>query len=435
MNVSVATVFPELYSEFLKTSLIKRAHEQEKVGFDVVGFSHFCEPKERLDGPTVGHGAGMAIRPEVLERTVEALEHKHGKAFKIFFTPQGEKFTQDTAKKFADILQTQKHIMLIAGRYEGIDDRAQRYYADSEISIGDYVLMGGDLPAMVVMEALLRHIPGVVGKADSVDQDSFSGPFVDYPTYTVPPREWKGMSIPDVLLSGNHAEIQKLREEISIKRSVREHFEWLRSHCVSPKDRKNAAGHIPSHYVALLHDEVIVGQDGRVGTSSVTSLDIHDIARSAKTYGIKEYFVVTPLEDQQKIVQTILGFWHGAGIEYNKQRSEAVELVTLMASLDETIKSIEQKEGKPPLIIATSARAVSDAPLITYGDQKEVWSHDRPVLFIFGTAQGISSDTIKRSDFLLLPLEGFSGYNHLSVRSATAIILDRWLGINLCKSI
>jgi len=432
MKISVATVFPDLYSEFLKTSLVNRAHEKGVVKFDVVGFSDFCTPKERLDGSAVGHGSGMVIRPEVLERIVDAQEDKHGKAFKIFLTPQGKKFDQNMARELATILKDKKHLMLVAGRYEGIDQRAQSHYADKEVSIGDYVLMGGDLPAMVLIESFLRYVPGVVGKAESVEEDSFSGPFIDYPTYTVPPHEWKDKSVPEVLFSGNHAEIKKWREEISIKRSVREHFEWLRSHCVSMEDRKKAGSHIPPHYIALLHDDVVV-KGGRVGTSSVTSLDIHDIARSAKTYGIKEYFLVTPLNDQQKIVKKILEFWRNGGIEYNKQRSEAVKLLTVEPSLDETIKAIEQKEGKRPLIIATSARSVAEAPVITYKDQETVWSKDQPILFIFGTAQGLSSETIKRCDYVLLPLEGFSEFNHLSVRSAVAIILDRWLGINLSK--
>jgi len=433
MKVSVLSVFPNLYQDFLKTSLVKRAQEDGYVSFDVAGFSDFCKPKERLDSPTVGHGAGMAIRPEVVQRAVQGLEKKNGTAYRIFLTPQGKKLDQERVKKLAEIFQKKEHVLLVAGRYEGIDARAQEKYADLEISIGDYILMGGDLPAMVLLESVLRYLPGVVGKAESVHNDSFSGAFVDFPTYTAPPREWEGQAIPEILLSGNHAAIEKWRQEVSASWSVREHFEWLRSHCFQKKDKELAAQYIPEHFIALLHDEVII-QQGQVGTSSVTSLDMHDIARSAKTYGIKEYFVVTPLEDQKKIVNKILEFWRESGIEYNKQRHEAVKLLSLVDSLDDVIETIIKKTGKKPLIVGTSAQSVGHAKVITYKDQSEVWAQDRPILFIFGTAKGLAKQVLERCDYLLLPIEGFTNFNHLSVRSAVAVILDRWLGINLSKS-
>lgn len=429
MDVSVVTVFPDLYQQFFQTSLIKRAQEKGIFSFDVRAFSSFCEPKERIDGPTVGHGFGMAIRPEVMERAVEAQEKKYGKAYRIFFTPQGRKLDQALVREIAPVFAQQQHVMLVAGRYEGIDERAQKEYADLEISIGDYVLMGGDLPAMVFLEAVSRFLPGVVGKDESVEKDSFSGPFVDFPTYTTPPRSWKGHDIPEVLLSGNHAAMNEWRTQEAAKRSVLHHFSWVRGHCPDKKDRALVQNYIPHHYCALMHGEVLV-EGGRVGNSSVTSIDIHDIARSSRTYGLKEYYVVTPLEDQQKIVQAILGFWSTSGIDYNQSRADAVERVRLAATMQEVIDQIEKKEGVKPLVVATSARAVPGIEPITYFDQHKVWAHKRPVLFIFGTAQGLSHELIARCDYLLGPLEGFSNFNHLSVRSAAAIIFDRWLGIN-----
>lgn len=432
MNISIATVFPDLYREFLQTSLIKRSQEKEIVSFDVVSFASFCQPKERLDGPTVGHGSGMAIRPEVIERMVNGQEEKHGSAYKIFLTPQGRKLDQKLAVELSSLFLKNSHIMLVAGRYEGCDDRAQSEYADLEVSIGDYVLMGGDLPAMVLLETVMRHIPGVVAKEDSIEQDSFMGPFLDFPTYTVPPREWKGRQVPEVLLSGNHAAMNAFRKEKAVSRSVKEHFGWVRARCIKKDDKKLAYASMPAHYVVLMHDHVLV-QDGVVGTSSVTSLDIHDIARSCSTYGIKGYALVTPLVDQRKIVETILDFWHGAGIQYNNNRAEAVELVSLEESLEKVIAAIESKEGKKPLLVATSAKMQEGVPSITYYDQTTVWKEDRPVLFIFGTAKGLSSELIKSCDYLLLPIGGFTEFKHLSVRSAVAVVLDRWMGINLSR--
>ncbi len=433
MNISIATVFPDLYRDFLNTSLIKRLQEKEIASYDVVSFSSFCNPKERIDAPAVGHGAGMVIRPEVVERLVDAQDKKWGKSYKIFLTPQGKKLDQTLSEQLAKIFQEQKHVMLLAGRYEGIDQRAHEEYADLEVSIGDYVLMGGDLAAMVLLEAVMRYVPGVVGKDDSVAMDSFSGTFVDFPTYATPAKDWRGHSVPEILTSGNHAALKNHRNDKAAQRSVRGHFGWVKNHCRTKEDKSLVSKHMPHHYLVLMHDNVLV-QDGKIGTSSVTTLDIHDIARSCCTYGVKNYFLVTPLVDQHKIVETMLNFWHGAGIDYNRGRAQAVDLVQLSQSLDQVIADIEKKEGKKPLLVATSAKQQGDASQrITFFDQDKVWVHDRPVLLIFGTAKGLSDELINRCDFLLLPIDGFTEFNHLSVRSAAAIILDRWMGINLTE--
>lgn len=430
MNISILTLFPDLYSPFLNTSLIRRAQENNSVSFDVFNLFTLAQPKERIDSPSFGHGAGMLLRPAIVEKGINQQEERFGKAYKIFFSPQGKKLDQVELKKIYAAAQERGHVMLIPARYEGMDARVEEYYADALVSVGDFVLMGGDLPAMVLLEGLLRYVPGIVGKAESVEKESFSGAFVDYPEYT-DPVEWHGMTVPDVVRSGNHKALQEWRMDKAAEKTVLGHFDWLRAHAVSQEDRKRAAQFIPNHYVALMHTQVVVPENAE-GTSSVTSIDIHDISRSAKTYGLQEYFIVTPLADQKKIVQTLLDFWHtGTGITYNPQRHSAVKHARLADSLDEVIAAIEKKEGVKPLLIATSARSVEGVRTITYHDQAEVWSHNKPVLFVFGTARGLSTSVMQRCDYVLLPIEGFSQFNHLSVRSAAAIIFDRWLGINL----
>jgi len=319
--------------------------------------------------------------------------------------------------------------MLVPARYEGMDARAEEYYADEIVSVGDFVLMGGDLAAMMLLEATARYIPGVVGKQESVAEESFSGPFVEYPHYTEP-LEWKGMRVPEILRSGNHAAIEKWRMQQAAQRTVFGHFEWLRSSSMTQHECEIAQHFIPHHYCALLHENVLIGPHKKKGTTSVTSLDLHDIARSARTYGLKGYFVVTPLIDQQKIVNRLLEFWRTEGLEYNKERAEAIKLVEVVDHVDDAMAKIEAIEGVKPLIISTSARPVGHAELISFYDQKQVWAYKRPILFIFGTGKGLEEAMIKRADFLLKPLEGFSDFNHLSVRSAAAIVFDRWMGIN-----
>lgn len=430
MNVSILTVFEQLYNPFIHTSLVGRAQEKAIVHIDVQSFFSYVQPKERIDAPTFGPGAGMLIRPDVVQKAIEDKEQKYGKAFKIFFSPRGEKITQRTFEKIATQAQECGHLMIIPARYEGMDARIEEEYADMILSAGDFVIMGGDVPAMLLLEGVLRLLPGVVGKQESVARESFNGPFVDFPSYTEP-VEWMGKAVPDVIRSGNHAAIESWRTEHAVQAAVRDHFQWVRSQKLADADKKLAKKYIPSHYVALMHSDVLVGDERKPGVTSVTSLDIHDIARSAKTYGVQDYFIVTPLLDQQKIVSKLLNFWNkGVGVEYNQCRHTAIQLVNLIGSFDEVVEKIEKKEGKKPLVIATSAQVTQAQQVISYYDQKKVWEHDRPVLLIFGTGQGLSPEMVQRCDYLLLPIHGFVGFNHLSVRSAVAIILDRWLGVN-----
>ena len=327
-------------------------------------------------------------------------------------------------------IQLCDHLMLLPARYEGMDARAEEVYADMIVSVGDCVLMGGDIPAMMLLEGVLRLIPGVVGKVSSVTQDSFSGPYVDYPSYTYP-VVWHNKEVPAVLRSGDHGAVDAWRHMQAVERTVFHHFAWLRAYALDDIQKKEVEKIIPPHYAALMHTDVMVGTAKTIGTTSVTSLDIHDIARSARTYGIHEYYIVTPLTDQQKVVQKLLDFWQdGPGRPYNPNRFEAVNQVSVQDSFDAVCARIQEQTGQRPVVIATSAVAVDHPGLITYHDQERVWSHKRPVLIIFGTGRGLAPFIIERADYLLVPLEGFRQFNHLSVRSAAAIIFDRWLGIN-----
>jgi len=405
LQISIVSVFPELHKQFISTSLIGRAQEKGLIRTEVMSFAHFCAPKERIDAPTVGHGVGMVIKPEVVARAVMYFEEKYGAAFKVFFSPQGKVLT------------------------EGMDVRVEELYADLVISIGDYVVMGGDLPAQVFLESVLRHIPGVVGKAESVEQDSFTTAFFDYPQYALP-VSWKSKDIPEVLLSGNHAVIDVWRKKEAAKKTVLERFDWFRSHVKSPEEKKLGAMYVPSHYVVLMHSQVYVKDGGVAGNTSITSMDLHDIARSCATYGIENYFVVSALADQHRIVDRFLEFWKSdEGRKYNPTRAQALERMRLVFNFSDVIHEIERKEGKSPLVLTTSARSIAHTNKIQFTDQSLVWQQERPVLLIFGTGQGLSNELIAQSDFLLPPVGGLTSYKHLSVRSAAAIVLDRWLGI------
>ncbi len=434
MKISILTIFPELYDAFLKTSIIARAQEKGLLQFNIIRFSDLCEPKVRIDEPTVGPGVGMILTPSVVESAIEIAEAKWGKGYKIFFSPRGTPLKQSTLKTVYSKIEPNNndsmHLILICCRYEGLDERVLETYADKVISIGDYVLMGGDLPAQVLLEGLLRLLPGVVGKKESVEKESFEGPFLDYPQYGLP-VEWNKQVIPEVLRSGNHAIIEQWRKEKSIKKTVLERFDWLRKNKLSKNDKDLVRSFIPKHYVALMHNDVILKAFNKVGNTSITSIDIHDISRSSATYGIENVFLVSALKDQHAILEKFLDFWMSSeGKKYNTTRFEAIKKVVPAFDFDQVVEVIYNKEGKKPIIIATSAKIQSEVKSLDYYSQEVIWKQDRPVLFVFGTGQGLSSEFLQKCDYLFGPINGLIDYNHLSVRSAVSIVLDRWLGLN-----
>ena len=431
MKFFINSLFPDLYNAFLKTSIVGKSIEKNIVSVELLNLLEIAG-KERIDAPIVGHGSGMILKPEVIENSYNIiLEKVQKKPFTIFFSPHGKKLNQNLLKDiFKKVSDSSQSIVLYSGRYEGFDARVEEEYADEIISIGDFVLMGGDLPAMVFLESFLRLIPNVIGKSESVENDSFYNHLVDSPHYGNP-DVWKDKKIPEVLKSGNHQKIIDWRENESLKRTLIGHFDWWRKNVKKQEDKNKAKKIIPNHYSVLLHNDVMM-PDGRVSESSVTSIDIHDIARSSATYGIKKYFIVTRIEAQKKLVEIFLNFWqNGYGIEMNKNRSEAIENVVCVSELCEVIDEIKKIENKDPICIVTSSRReIPHERMITYFDQEKIWSLNRPVIFIFGTAHGISPQLMNKIDFRLLPIEGINEFNFLSVRSAAAIIFDRWLGIN-----
>ncbi len=442
MNISIITVFPEIYQPFLSTSIIKRAIDQDLIDVQLIKFSQLCSVKERIDEPTAGPGSGMIIKPALIEAGIAKAEERWGKGFKLFFTPQGKRLDQPllhkikaqinapTIEQKTDTFSTRPHLIIVATRYEGIDARVEATLADEVISIGDYVLMGGDLPAQVFLEGFLRLIPGIVGSQESVDNESFSGALLDHPQYGQT-ATWHNQDVPDIVKSGNHKAIELWRQQEACQNTLLKRFDWFREHNPSPEEIALAQKHIPHHYAVLMHDEVMM-KDGSSGTSSVASLDIHDIARSSTTYGLKGYFLVTRLGDQFELINTFLNFWRSDdGFEYNKSRHKAVGAVQVAWSLNDVIEKITQIENIAPLVIATCARNRQLAiPRIDYHSQGRVWAQKRPVLFVFGTAHGLAESVMSRCNYLLLPVTGMTSYNHLSVRSAAAVIFDRWFGLN-----
>lgn len=432
MKIDIVTLFPSLYDSFVSTSIIKKSLEKKLFSFSFFNYLNFAKDKKRIDTPVVGHGDGMLLGVDIINSVFEKSKEQNSnkKPYTIFFSPHGKKINQNILKNIYD-QSKKRNLLLFSGRYEGFDYRAEEKFADEILSIGDYVLMGGDLPIMIFLEGLLRLIPGVIGKERSVNNDSFQKNLVDYPSFGLP-KIWNNKEIPEVLFSGNHSKINEWRENEAIKRTLINNFSWWRSsRNIEKKELKGIKKNLPNHYCLLLHNDVMM-PNGEVGSSSVTSIDIHDIARSSATYGIKKFFVITRIEAQKKLVEKFLSFWQcGKGAEYNQNRSFAIERVFCYSEIEYAIEKIEEVEGKKPICIVTSSRReIGHSNMITYNDQGSLWVLNRPILFIFGTAHGISPKLMEKIEYRLLPIEGFEEFNFLSVRSAAAIIFDRWLGLN-----
>ena len=183
---------------------------------------------------------------------------------------------------------------------------------------------------------------------------------------------------------------------------------------------------MPNIYVALLHYPVM-NKNGDVITSAITNLDLHDISRAAKTYGVKGFYVVTRLADQIVLAKRIIGHWtHGTGADYNPARRSALELIRIEESLADVIQHIAGQENVQPKTVATCARKFDDA--ISYDKMRGLMSNGKPHLLVLGTAWGLAEEMIRQADYILEPIAGQTAYNHLSVRSAASIILDRLIG-------
>ena len=215
MRFDVLTIFPEAFESFLKTSIIGRAIENKKIEVNIFDIRKFSEDKhKKVDDVTYGGGAGMVMMCQPIFDCIEQVKDLiKDEALVIFLTPQGKTLDQPMAEKFAE--SENSRLILLCGHYEGIDQRIRDALVDEEISIGNFVLTGGELPAQVFIDAISRLLPKVVGKRESVEEESFSKKLdrkLEYPHYTRP-AEFRGIKVPEVLLSGHHAEIEKWRQQ------------------------------------------------------------------------------------------------------------------------------------------------------------------------------------------------------------------------------
>ena len=230
MKIDVLTIFPEFFNEVFDFGIIRRARKADIVEVNVHDIREYTTDKHKMtDDRPFGGGDGMVMKPEPIFNAIEKLvgtsdrgAYPEGTRV-VLLTPQGRQFKQDVAKEFADEV---KHLVMICGRYEGVDERVNEALVTDELSIGDYVLSGGEPAAVVVADAVIRLLPNALGSETSAENDSFSSGLLDYPHYTRP-AEFRGMEVPEVLLSGDHAKIEKWRHEKALEKTLKNRRDLL----------------------------------------------------------------------------------------------------------------------------------------------------------------------------------------------------------------
>lgn len=217
MRIDIVTIFPEFFASPLEESIIRRGRERGLLDIRVHDLRTWTTDRHKVtDDAPYGGGVGMVMKPEPIFAAVEALKAERPDAATVLLSPQGRAWNQALVREFG----ARPALILLCGRYEGVDERVREALVDEEISIGDFVLAGGETAAMVLIETLARQVPGVVGQADSVTQDSFFAGLLDFPHYTRP-AEFRGRAVPEVLLSGDHAAIARWRRRESLRQTLR----------------------------------------------------------------------------------------------------------------------------------------------------------------------------------------------------------------------
>ncbi|HYU16954.1 MAG TPA: tRNA (guanosine(37)-N1)-methyltransferase TrmD [Candidatus Acidoferrum sp.] len=461
MRITIVTLFPELFESPLAASLLGKARAAGLVEIDFVNPRDFTGDRHRtVDDAPYGGGPGMVMKPDPLVAAIESAalsgsgsesgsdsgtgsdseSASAARAHRVLLTPAGVPLGQGKVRELARL----PRLVLVCGRYEGIDERVSRLVIDEELSLGDFVLSGGEIAALAVVDAIARLVPGVIGDAASADEESFSdGLTLEYPHYTRPP-EYRGLAVPDVLLAGHHERVRAWRRLEALRRTALRRPDLLRRRPLADADLALVAGDpqvLPAARTSLLLAHYpVYDRTGAEVTSSVTNLDIHDIARSAATYGLAATIPITPIALQREKIAHIVEVWREeaaalAAETASGHRSRALAAVEVAASIEEALALVADRHGGDrPLVVATSARfheGASAPPTISYPELRRLLpaaSARRPVALLFGTGHGLAERAISVADYLLAPIAGQPAFNHLSVRSAAAVVLDRLFG-------
>ncbi|MEF3255643.1 MAG: tRNA (guanosine(37)-N1)-methyltransferase TrmD [Deferribacterales bacterium] len=419
---NVVTIFPELINAYFSSGVLSRGVEEGYFSVNAINLRDFTDDKHKtVDDYQYGGGHGLVMKPEPFYKAVQHIKSK-GDTRVILLDPRGVRYDQLKAEE----LSGYDNITFLCGRYEGIDDRVRELVADEMISIGDFILSGGELAAVAIIDSVARLIPGVLGDENSPQEESFTSGILEYSHYTRP-AEFCGLKVPEVLISGNHEEIRRWRFRDAINVTLQNRKDLLKKRSFTREEEQILWSEMRSLkksfklYLALMHYPMVDKEQNIVATS-ITNMDLHDISRSCRTFGVENYYVVNPMPAQREIAQRVITHWqNGYGAKYNENRKEAFDYTLVVDSLTSVLKDIEEKEGVKPIIVGTTAKYRSNS--IELSDLVKMV--DRPILLLFGTGWGFAPEILEFADYVLKPIHGRGDFNHLSVRSAVAIYLDR----------
>ena len=452
MHFSLVTLFPEFFDSPLGCGLLQRARDTGVVDFSFHNPRDFAtDPHRTVDDRPYGGGPGMVLMPGPLAATLESIGHLpanqaapvtgvgpalpsgNASGRLIYLSPRGKRLTQSLAQELAQ----EERLTLVCGRYEGIDSRIEEIYPVECVSVGDVVLNGGEAAALCLIEAVGRLLPGFMGHEQSGDDESFSNGLLEYPHFTRP-ETFAGIPVPEVLRSGDHGAINRYRREERLRATLAHRPDLLATAPLGPEDKAHLRT-LPllrpgrNLFVALVHYPVLDKQK-KTAAVSLTNLDIHDIARCACSYGIGGSYFLTPVEDQQRLLQAILRHWtEGKSAEKNPDRKQALSRLKGLALIEDAVRDIMERTGMNPLVATTSALVLpagkkkrKGPPEMLVGEMRERLA-SQPVLLLFGTGHGLAPEAMALAGASLPPIRWHGEYNHLSVRSAVAIMLDRLL--------
>jgi tRNA (guanine37-N1)-methyltransferase len=390
MRFTVVTAFPDFVASFLSTSVIGRAASTGALDVDVVDLRDFADGDYRQIDDYAYGGGGMLLMAEPLARAVEALAGEE--VFVVYPSPQGAVLHQEMVESLAG----KEHLVILCGHYEGVDERFIEASVDLEVSLGDFVLTGGELPALVLIDAVARLLPGVVGREEAVREDSFYRGMLDTPHYTRPAL-WRDRPVPEVLLGGNHEAVARWRRREAVRRTVRRR-----------PDVVARAGMAPylSHGVYVL---CFPGEDG-----AVQALEMEVMARTCQAYGARRLLVASPSAELRR---NLVGGSDGS--------SRAVKA---FPSFAKALQWVKAKEKTAPRVV--SLRRESTAGALHWSQLKrELLEQDLPLLLVLAMSGGTEEREKDRCDAVLQPIRGGDGtVGDLSPSALLSVVLDRFLG-------
>lgn len=409
MRITVVTLFPEMFAGFTKATILGRAITDGIVEIELVNPREFALNKHHtVDDQPFGGGPGMVMQVDVLKNCLDSLGTRQ-ETQRILLSPRGVPFSQ----KIATELSRQPHLVFVCGRYEGVDARIESYL-DLELSIGDFVMQGGEVGAMAIIEAVTRLIPGVLGKLESAESESFSSHLLEHAHFTRP-REFDGSEVPEVLLSGNHQKIAAWREQDATVATLQRRPKLFARHLAASKTGEALAGKL---HIALAHHPV-KDRAGEVITTSVTNLDLHDMVRMARSYDLAKVWVISPIKAQRDKVLHMAKKWNQELSTHDRARGwQNLEVVS-------SIEEMKTMLGQPALI-GTSAAGGREGMV----NASDIWKiiASKETVLLFGSGWGLTETALAGCDYVMNPILNESQYNHLSVRTAMAVVLDRVVG-------